>query len=38
MSINTAAYHSIKEKTDAANALLVAVSKTKPNEDISTLG
>jgi hypothetical protein len=37
MSINTDAYHSIKEKTDAAKALLVAVSKTKPNEDISTL-
>jgi len=37
MSINTEAYHSIKEKTDAAKALLVAVSKTKPNEDISTL-
>lgn len=37
MSINTEAYHSIKEKTDATKALLVAVSKTKPNEDISTL-
>ena len=37
MSINTDAYNSIKTKTDAANALLVAVSKTKPNEDILAL-
>ena len=37
MSINKDAYNSIKTKTDAANALLVAVSKTKPNEDILAL-
>lgn len=37
MSVNKEAYYSLKSKVDASNALLVAVSKTKPNEDIEAL-
>ena len=37
MSVNIEAYHSIKEELQAKNAQLVAVSKTKPNEDIQAL-
>lgn len=37
MSINIEAYHSIMNFTASFNVLLVAVSKTKPNEDISEL-
>jgi hypothetical protein len=37
MSINIEAYHSLMNFTASSNVLLVAVSKTKPNEDISEL-
>jgi len=37
MSINIEVYHTLKEKTAAANATLVAVSKLKPVSDIQTL-
>ena len=37
MSVNIEAYHSIKEQLQAKNVQLVAVSKTKPNEDIQAL-
>jgi pyridoxal phosphate enzyme (YggS family) len=37
MSINVSAYHSLMQKVDACNARLVAVSKTKPMEDIMAL-
>ena len=37
MSINIEAYHSLINFTASSNVLLVAVSKTKPNEDISEL-
>ena len=37
MPVNTEAYHSIKEELQAKNVQLVAVSKTKPNEDIEAL-
>ena len=37
MPVNTEAYHSIKEELQAKNVQLVAVSKTKPNEDIQAL-
>ena len=35
MSVNKEAYYNLKSKVDGSKALLVAVSKTKPNEDIS---
>ena len=35
MSINKTAYHDLLKLTSSYNATLVAVSKTKPNEDIS---
>lgn len=35
MSINITAYHELLKLTSSYNATLVAVSKTKPNEDIS---
>ena len=37
MSVSIEAYHSIKEELQAKNVQLVAVSKTKPNEDIQAL-
>lgn len=37
MPVNTEAYHLIKEELQAKNVQLVAVSKTKPNEDIQAL-
>jgi PLP dependent protein len=37
MSLQKEAYQQIKEVLDAANVNLVAVSKTKPNEDIQAL-
>ena len=37
MPVNTEAYHSIKEELQSKNVQLVAVSKTKPNEDIQAL-
>jgi hypothetical protein len=37
MSVNTSAYSSLKDKLEANRATLVAVSKTKPVEDIRTL-
>jgi pyridoxal phosphate enzyme (YggS family) len=37
MPVNTEAYHTIKEELQAKNVQLVAVSKTKPNEDIEAL-
>ncbi|MEX1202553.1 MAG: YggS family pyridoxal phosphate-dependent enzyme [Ferruginibacter sp.] len=37
MSINIEVYHTLKEKTAAANTSLVAVSKLKPVSDIQTL-
>jgi pyridoxal phosphate enzyme (YggS family) len=37
MPVNTEAYQSIKEQLQGKNVQLVAVSKTKPNEDIEAL-
>lgn len=37
MSINTAAYHQLKETTEIANVTLVAVSKLKPPSDIQDM-
>ncbi len=37
MAVNTAAYQQIKEQLDRKNVTLVAVSKTKPIEDIMAL-
>lgn len=37
MSVNKEAFYNLKSKMDVSKALLVAVSKTKPNEDIETL-
>jgi pyridoxal phosphate enzyme (YggS family) len=37
MSVNKEAYHSIKAELDKQSVKLVAVSKTKPNEDILAL-
>ena len=37
MPVNTEAYQSIKEQLQEKNVQLVAVSKTKPNEDIEAL-
>ncbi len=37
MAVNTEAYQSIKKELDSKNAVLVAVSKTKPIGDIQTL-
>ena len=37
MPVNTEAYHTIKEQLQTTNVQLVAVSKTKPNEDIQAL-
>jgi len=37
MSVNVEAYRSLMNLTASSNALLVAVSKTKPNEDVSEL-
>jgi hypothetical protein len=37
MPVNTEAYHTIKDQLQAKNVQLVAVSKTKPNEDIEAL-
>lgn len=37
MSINTAAFHQLKETTGTANATLVAVSKLKPPSDIQDM-
>lgn len=37
MAVNTEAYQSIKQELDAKQVTLVAVSKTKPVEDISAL-
>ena len=37
MPVNTEAYHTIKEQLQGKNVQLVAVSKTKPNEDIQAL-
>lgn len=37
MSVNKEAFYNLKSKMDVSKALLVAVSKTKPNEDIEAL-
>ena len=37
MPVSTEAYHTIKEQLQTTNVQLVAVSKTKPNEDIQAL-
>ena len=37
MSVNVASYQKIKSELDSHKVLLVAVSKTKPNEDIQAL-
>jgi pyridoxal phosphate enzyme (YggS family) len=37
MPVNTEAYHTIKDQLHGKNVHLVAVSKTKPNEDIQAL-
>jgi len=37
MSVNVSAYHDLMQKVGAHNARLVAVSKTKPKEDIMAL-
>ena len=37
MAVNTEAYQSIKQELDSKQVTLVAVSKTKPVEDIITL-
>jgi uncharacterized pyridoxal phosphate-containing UPF0001 family protein len=37
MPVNTEAYQSIKEQLQSKKVQLVAVSKTKPNEDIEAL-
>lgn len=37
MSVNKEVFYNLKSKMDVSKALLVAVSKTKPNEDIEAL-
>lgn len=37
MSVNKEAFYTLKSKMEVSKALLVAVSKTKPNEDIEAL-
>ncbi|MFK8162499.1 MAG: YggS family pyridoxal phosphate-dependent enzyme, partial [Lewinella sp.] len=37
MSVNVSAYHDLMQKVEAHSARLVAVSKTKPKEDIMAL-